>query len=252
MQHYELEESQYPDSLVGCKITCDHPLKPGRDIKPPFPGSSGFFLTMVAKPGSGKTSLLMKMFSKQRRKQDNIYYRAFKHITYVCPETSRASIMENPLEELDDDSKFNDLNYGILQRIQDIKKEYAKDSKQHYQQCLIVDDCAAYMKGHEAQEILLEIANNRRHLACSVILLYQYSYSLPKAIRSTSSHSIVWRPAAGDADIIRKEYLDNMSRPEYNRLLEFVFKSPHDFLFIDRTNQQIFRNLQLINVKGRK
>lgn len=252
MQHYELEESKYPDSLVGCKITCDRPLTPGRTIQPPFPGQSGFFMTMVAKPGSGKTSLLMKMFSKQRKRTHDIYYKSFKHITYVCPETSRASIDSNPLEGLEDDSKFDNLDYGILQRIQDIKKDYMKDKKPQHQQCLIIDDCAAYLKTRESQEILNEISMNRRHLSCSIILLFQYCHSLPKSIRAQVSHSIIWRPSSGDGSIIREEFLEGMTRPEYNRLVQFVFKDPHDFLFIDRTNQQIYRNLQPIHIRGSK
>ena len=104
---FKLEPSHY-ENLKSVSFSCDHRLTT-RDIREPFLNKS-FFMILCGPPGSGKTTMLFNMLSKQRRGQ-NIYYRVFKNILYVCPLHSRGSIENNPLDDLPADHVFDKLGY---------------------------------------------------------------------------------------------------------------------------------------------
>lgn len=234
---YSLEDSHYKN-LASIEINCDKPLTK-RSIKPPFPNCS-FFMAVVGPPGSGKSTLMLQMISS---KKDKIYYRVFKDIIYVCPESSRSSIENNPLEDVD---TYNALNYDIMEKVNENKEQYMKDEK-NYNQLLIIDDCGTYLKDSYAVEILNELSMNRRHKSLSIIILVQYIISVPRSVRSQISCMIMFKPANNDdLETLRREFV-NMKRKDFEALARFVFRERHDNLFIDRTNNELYKNLQKIN-----
>lgn len=237
---FELQESLY-DKLNNVILGCDRPLTK-RTIKAPFQNCN-FFYTIVGAPGSGKTTFMFSTLTT-KSKADRIYYKVFKDILYVCPKNSRSSVKDNPLEDLE--TVFDELGDEVKDVIIDNKKKYDEDNDKNYQQLLIIDDCSSDLKKLRNIELLSELSKNRRHLNLSIILLVQYLRDIPRSIRSQPSAVIIFKPANGlDFDIIRKEYI-NMKSDIFMQLMDFVFKDKHDQLFIDRNNNDLFKNLQKI------
>lgn len=234
---YKLEPSNY--DLKTVKMTCDEPLTK-REIKPPFLNQSFFFI-LCGPPASGKSTLLLQMLST--RGKNKIYYRVFKHILYVCPENSRSSVENNPLGDLE--TIYDELTSDVADKIEENKEEYSKAEKD-YKQLLIIDDCSAFLKNNENIKMLNKLSMNRRHLSLSIILLVQYIYNIPKSVRHQVNVIIIFKPANNeDLEVIRKEFV-NMKKDEFLQLSKFVFQNKHDHLFINISNNTLYKNLQKI------
>jgi len=238
MQKVTLEDSNY-SNLNSIQMLCDKPLTTKREIKEPFANCS-FFMSIIGPPGSGKSSLMLQMISS---KKDKIYYRVFKDIMYVCPSSSRSSVKDNPL---DDVVTFDNLNYDVLEEVQQNKERYDKQDK-NYNQLLIIDDCGSFLKDSSSIDMLNELSMNRRHISLSIIILVQYMVSIPRSVRSQLSSVIMFKPANNeDLETIRKEFV-SMKKKDFENLSRFVFRFKHDNLFIDRGNNELYKNLQKIN-----
>lgn len=241
MKRFELEPSRYGD-LSQVKMNCDKPLT-SKTIKPPFPNQS-FSMCVAGGPGSGKTSFILSLLKKPKRRDDNIYHRVFKHIIFVCPTSSRSSIENSPLADLPTDCLFDELDYSVEEKINEYKDEYTEQRKD-YATLLIIDDLGTSLSRHV--EMLSHLMMNRRHKNLSVILMVQYSISLPKSLRAQVSHPVLFRPSKQDHDTIRKEYTD-MNKTDYESFARFVWKKKHDSVIIDREKGLYYKNLQLIKM----
>jgi GTPase SAR1 family protein len=238
---FELEPSLY-EKLNVVKLGCDQPLTTKHEIRKPFQNSN-FFYAIVGAPGSGKSTFMFSMLTT-KSKADRIYYRVFKDILYCCPTNSQMSVKDNPLSSLE--TVYDKLSNDIKDKIIDNKKQYDEDKDKNYQQLLIIDDCSSDLKQLQNINLLSELSKNRRHLNLSLIILVQYLRDLPRSIRSQPSAVIIFKPANGlDYDIIRKEFI-NMPNVQFMELMDFVFKEKHDQLFIDRNNNDLFKNLMRI------
>ena len=234
---YKLEKSNY-DNLKTVKMTCDEPLTKKREIKEPFLNSSSFFYLLCAPAGSGKSTLMMQMLQTKQ-----LYYRLFKDIIYVCPPNSRSTVKDNPLCDLE--TVYDGLSSDIFDKIEENNDEYKKLDKKNYKQLLIIDDCSSSLKDHENLKMLSKLVMNRRHYSLSIIILVQYLYSVPKPIRSNINALIVFKPLMQDLEILRKEFI-NMKKDDFYELCRFVFQNKHDNLFINISNNTLYKNLQKI------
>ena len=244
MRRFELEESPFTRGLGAIRMGCDQPLTQ-RKIKV-MPNKS-FSMAITGKPGSGKSSFMLSLLSRAPKREDSIYYRVFADITYCCPPDSRASAIDSPLADLPPDAVFDNLDYAVEDRINDIHKKYMEDPSKKRCQLLIVDDLGQRLKTKAVQDLLTNLMYNRRHKALSIILLTQYTYSIPKQIRSVLSHVVLFKPSLQDHSTIQKEYLE-VDNQTWQHLSRFVFKEPHDTLFIDRDAGTYYKNLQRIHM----
>ena len=111
------------------QFNCDDIL--GKHIKEPFPNKS-FFLAIVGRPGSGKTSLLLNCLIEKGT--NRVYNKVFDKIIYVCPVNSRKSIKNNPFDELPEDQKFEIFNENVVKKIEEIREEFdGKKEVKNYQ-----------------------------------------------------------------------------------------------------------------------
>lgn len=239
---FELEPSKYK-KLNCVKLGCDRPLT-DNIIKEPFPNQS-FFMTVVGKPGSGKSSYMFSLLTT-KSKEDRIYYKVFKNIIYVCPKNSRGSVKNNPLEDLE--TVFDELGENVKDVIIDNKIKYDETPEKNYNQLIIIDDCSSDLKKLQNINMISELSKNRRHLSLSIILLVQYVRDIPRSIRSQNTHIILFKPGNGlDYDIIRKEFI-NMKQDIFNELMNFVFEDKHDNLIVNLETNTFYKNLQKINI----
>ena len=215
-------------------------------IKPPFPNTS-FFLTIIGKPGSGKTNLLVNMLTNR-----NIYKRVFDKVLLVMPKNSIKSLKNNIFEDLPESQQFNELTPDVFDTIKQFREEFdevdadTKKKPRSKNMLLILDDVTAQLKEKENQKLLIELSTNRRHLKLSIILISQYLRAIPRCVRSQTTNLVYFKPANElDNNIVRDEYI-NLPKDKFNDLMRFVFQNQHDFLFIDKNNESYFKNLNRI------
>ena len=244
MHRFELEPSEFTGDLASVRMQCDKPLTTKRNIKV-FPNKS-FSMAITGPPGSGKTSFCLSLFKKPSNMEDAIYYKVFKDILYVCPPDSRASAVDSPLGDLPSEMVFDDLTYDVEDVVNRNRKRYEEDGKPHCQ-LLIVDDLGQKLKSRECTAILANLMFNRRHKSLSIILLTQYTVSIPKQLRAQLSHVCLFHPSRQDVNTVRTEYTD-LDKDTFAHLSRFTFKDRHDMLYIDRDANQYYKNLQRIQM----
>lgn len=241
MKRFSIDEPLYSKLGSDVKMKCDFPLTKAT-IKPPFPNHH-FIMAITGPPASGKTSMLLKMLQKGKKKEDNVYFKVFSDIIWVCPPSSRNSIESgNPLADLKDEVIFDELNYEVQEMIEKNKKSYVTPKAQ----LLIIDDCGSVLR--DSIDMLNILAMNHRHMNLSIIILTQYTVSLPKSIRAQIGFPVLFKPSAQDYSTIHKEYLPELSNREFDQLAKLVWKEKHDNLIINRSNNTYYKNLGKINM----
>jgi DNA replication protein DnaC len=243
-----LQEPNYNFPVLN--FSCDNVF--ANHIKEPFPNKS-FFMVLCGRPGSGKTSLLLNLLNE--RNQNRVYYQTFHKILYCCPLNSRASVTNNPFEDLPENQKFESFSPDILQKIKEIRKEFLnneiekKKKKLKYKnenQLLIIDDCTSELKDKKNLKSFIEMTTNRRHLRLSIILLVQFLRAIPKPIRFQVTDVVLFKTSNRmDSRIIQEEYI-NMNNEKFLELTNFCWENDHDFIFINKNNEQYYKNLQRI------
>lgn len=242
--NFSLEDSNY--NLEPVKFNVDGSL--GDHIMEPFPNHS-FFWLICGKAGSGKTSLLINTL--KNKGANRVYNRVYDKITLVMPKNSRASIKDNPLDDLPSDQVFEEFDENVIEKVKENREEFDKidmKKKRGRNQLLILDDITASLKNNDVMKMLIELATNRRHLKLSIILLVQFLRAVPRPVRFQVTNVVFFKPSNNlDSKIIEEEYV-NMKPDEFKALTKFVFQDSHDFLFIDKNNEKLYKNLNKINI----
>jgi hypothetical protein len=241
-RQFDLEKPTYEFKQV--KFNVDDIL--GEHIKEPFPNKS-FFWCVVGKAGSGKTSLVINAL--RAKKENRVYRKVFDKIVLVMPKNSRASLKDNPLDDLPSDQVFDSMGPDVISKIEEIREDFDeqnKKKKRSRRQLLIMDDVTAYLKDNT--QTLVELATNRRHLKLSIILLVQYLRSIPRPVRLQVTHLTFFKPSNElELKTVYEEFI-NMDKHKFEELTRFIFNEPHDFIFIDKDYNKYFKNLQKINI----
>ena len=81
---------------------------------------------------------------------------------------------------------------------------------------------------------------NRRHLKLCQFFLIQSWLSTPLTIRKLYSNIIVFKPNKKEWETITEEVLEQ--EKDIADALLSLYKDPHDYLFINATNQKIYLN----------
>ncbi len=220
------------------EMTCDVVIHD--QIKPPLPGRRGaFFLVVCGIPGSGKTSCMVSLLSSR-----DAYRKAFDNVHVVMPSHSAASLKRNIFKG---HNRMNDeLTMDTLEMILESAKQEAE--KKH-NSLLILDDVTAELKNSSIQQLLKQIVFNRRHYRLSVLLLVQSYISIPLSLRKTITHGIFYKPRNKKEYAAVFEELIMLPQDTAEALQRFVFRNPHDFMFVDCETSSFHRNFDLIKIK---
>lgn len=231
---FEEEEPNY--KIKPPKMSCDYQLCKKHPIKDPFPNKS-FGMVICGKAGSGKTSFLMSMLNNKG--ENKIYRKVFKHILVVSP--SLTSLPDGLLNGIPPEQLYEELNDDVLDMITENNEDYKEKPEKNYSQLLILDDIASWLKLKKNVVFLNKMFFNRRHLRLSIILTTQYIYQVPKSVRANATDVILFQPTTSEFETIRKEFVP-MSKPKFIEFMKYVFREPHDTLYIN-DKREYFRNL---------
>jgi hypothetical protein len=218
-------------------MTVDNPISDR--ISDPLPNTASF-LGFIGAPGSGKSSLMMSMLTNP-----SFYHKAFHHIFFVCPASSRSSISGNPWEKHDPLKLHDELNQQVLNLV----LEYSKTASHEKQfTLLILDDCGAELKNKEVEKMLKRLVWNRRHLRLTIWIMSQSFIAMPLSIRKSLSHCVMFRPRnKRETEAIFSELLffPNEMR---EAIVQHVFpeNDTHGFLFMNTNTGNIYKRFNLL------
>eukprot|EP01051_Picozoa_sp_SAG22_P011351 SAG22_NODE_1082_length_5646_cov_20.621597_5_plen_230_part_01 len=175
--------------LTRPSVTIDIPLNP--KPKAPLPNKNGFAICVTGPSGSGKSSVMFSLI-----KSKDGYRKRFHKIISVIPESSLNSLKANPLKDLPEEQRFEDLT---LENLDDIIEMVEENREEDLLTLLLLDDVSAELQDPLILKKMMRLYLNRRHLKLSIISI---SHSLtgrgalPYTIRKNLSHLIMFKPSS--------------------------------------------------------
>ena len=222
------------------------PLKFKTDVElenviPPLPNKT-FFMALVGKPASGKSTTMSALLSKKPNKDGFGFYRKqFDHVYFIMPRNSLENLPDkHPYHKhikAEPDSFFPVLNGQTLGEVMTRAKADALEGERSL---LVIDDEQASLKKPEVIQLLQEVAANRRHYALSVCLLNQVWNGTPLVVRKMLSHAFIWRAAPKEFESIHDEAFFNLPKADAMELCEHAWSQDHGFVFIDLNSNKYY------------
>jgi len=221
------------------KFVCDDP---NNKIPQPFP-KSHFNMTLIGRPGSGKSSLATCIIAGKHRGH-SVYRKQFYNIIIICPEGSLRSLKKNPFKELPSDCIFHAFN---LENLNEIYKMVETNAEEEENTLLYLDDLGADFKngGKQLENLFKRMCFNRRHLRLSIINCIQRLYSVPAGVRAMTSDLIFFKLGKNENKILYDELID-ISKDKYAELCKFCFRSKHDCIMVNLNEMEFYRNFNKI------
>ena len=211
-----------------------------------IPHRNGFVYAMTGSGGSGKSSLLLSMFSSTK-----FYKKKFDNIYLFTPRSSFLSVEKHPFEnhqhvyhELTI-SKLND----IYHELNELKESSINDGTPIENSIIIIDDYANALKDNDLTIFLNKMIIKARHLSCCFIFTLQNFYLLPLTIRKQITNCSIFKTKnKKEWESIADELL-NMDKVKALELYKYVYDVPYTHLDIDTlNNDKIFKNFNLLEI----
>jgi energy-coupling factor transporter ATP-binding protein EcfA2 len=236
-----IEEDERKRRLPVMSFSVDQRLTV-KDISP-FPNKHSF-IVFAGAPGSGKTTLALGVLTSLQ-----FYGRVFDRVYPIIPEESVNSMRDNPFSDLEKGRVKNELNEEILT---DLHEELKQNAAKSLNSVLIIDDFASDLKRKDVQRLLRMLVLNRRHLRLTLMILTQGYILIPLDLRKVINTLVLFKPMTKkESNLIAEELSLPLSRSEWDKLLRFVFRDPHDITVINpgETVEKMFsRNLNPVKL----
>lgn len=181
--------------------------------------------------GQGKTTLAVQMIN-------SLYKGCFADIYVVMPENSIASIPDkvNFTKHLDpEEHLYHTYDEDTLNTIYDKLQENAENGNHSL---LVVDDFGNDYKNKACEKLMNRIIIRMRHLRCSVMVLCQNIYQLPKKMREVASCLVSYNLGKSQMEKIFREFM-NMKPEEFADVMK-LYSEPHTYLLLNIRNQKLY------------
>ena len=236
-----ITETKNPDEpiLRRPKFVVDYKIK---DIVKPFPDQASY-MVFVGKSRSGKSSLLTSLLLDKK-----MYRKAFHNILYVVPQhsfTSMAENPDNPFLEIDPDKIYHDLDFDVLSSILTRIHGYAEQGEDTL---LIFDDFSSEIKHPRLLRLLNRAVNNRRHERLSIWMSVQTYRSIPLSNRKTINYLVMFKPSNAAEQKSVWEEMTMLSRDKFDELCAYVFDRPHQYMVLDRDNDEYYKGFSKLTI----
>ncbi len=220
----------------------------------PLPKANVIYIISGMK-GSGKSTLALNLL----KKKSSPYYKYYDNIFLISPTANRDSKFDKLVDELKNEDKFyNELNdeviNDIMERLNNFNDEYKealeeeeeepkkrKNKKQTMRRepanLLILDDCIHALPKANSSSALSKLWTTSRHHKLSIWVMVQKYNKLPPLLRTQADLlSLFCTNNRQEIDTIISDL--NIDNDRFNKLFNFVCKSPSDFLHISLFNGQ--------------
>lgn len=174
-----------------------------------------FSFLLVGPPGSGKSHLLMQLLTNKR-----LYGRKYEHVLWFSPSLGTLKV-PLPKKNLHDELDFKAMD--------DVLKSVGKDERALF----VFDDMVVDIE--KQLRPFLKMIYNRRHLAgrgLSVIITTQKLSKIPLALRAAMSSVFLWKTTNKKEIKSTWEEFINIAYKDFERLLQYVWDAPHNFLML--------------------
>jgi hypothetical protein len=193
---------------------------------------------VCGKPRSGKTTIIISQLTNTH----GIFYRKFNKVYIFSP--SVATIGKKL--ELEDDRFSPEFDVEKLQEIID-EQTKSKDSEEEPDEVLLIFDDLISDISKDKSKAFQRAILNRRHLHLSIIVVAQTYNMVPAKLRKNFSDCLILNTNnQTELNCIRKE-LTTFSTREFNELIDYSFREPHDFLLFRIGD--IFRNFNKLEIQ---
>lgn len=236
---------EHSDSKVIIRrptFNCDGCL--GDHIPSPLPNGHHFML-FAGKAASGKTSLALSLLCANGKAR--VYRKCYEHVHIIAPNHSLHSLKQDYFKNHPHDRIHNELTGDILSQIKESAKELRLE--EDGRTLILIDDMTSALKEKWVQKELCDIAFNRRHLGISVWILAQSYKMIPLNVRKALTHLVLFKPTnKKEFQAVFEEliYLDKDTAEDLSR---FVFREPHDHLFLDVNHSKFYRNWNTLSIE---
>ena len=202
------------------------------DVDAPLPAYYNFFMIVVGRPNSGKSTLWLNWINKR----DSPYYKKF----------DRVYIFSNSLQTITTKIKLpEDRLYKGISQLEEVIKQLEKEDEKVL---MIIDDCIADIKN---VKYITELILNRRHIGggISLIITTQVYNLLEKAYRKCASELVLFQTTnKEELESIYKEY-SQMSYEDFKKICRYCFKKDnHEFIFINTNKNLFYHNFNLLEI----
>ncbi len=244
-QSVTITESKSDFSITRPSFACDNKLSDDPNFPSDILPNFSYYMVFSGPPKSGKTSNAIALLTSKGKKK--VYRGVFSNIIVFMPEESQRSLKNNPFKNIDPKKNFDELTAENLEQAYEILKEFAEDEENSL---LFMDDMASYMKDNEVKKLLNMIIRNRRHLRCSIMNCVQSYNSIPLDNRKLITH--LWSGKISNKKEAQNIFEELVFQPRtvYEVLLKYVYKKPHDFMFMNVIDNKIYKNWNLLNIKS--
>lgn len=214
---------------MKCDVPIDSKLEKYEGIKACW---SYYNFTIVAGVmGQGKTSTTIGLIK-------SVFRGCFHNIITIIPEISLASIpqRDNVFSQCPEEDVYHSYDADTLE---EIYGRLTEDSASGYSTLLVIDDFASDFKNNKAAEkILNRIIIKMRHLKCSIMLLGQNIYQMPKKWREVATNLLCFNLGKSQMEKIFNEFYQ-YSPTQFAEIMT-LYKEPHDYLLLNLKHKRLF------------
>lgn len=189
------------------------------------------FTIIAGLMGAGKTTLAVQMIS-------SLYRNIFTDVYVIMPANSIASIPDkhNFTKELEpDEHLYHEYNEDTLNTVYSKLEENAEGGNHSL---LLLDDFGNDYKDKRCEKLLNRIIIRMRHLRCSIMVLAQNIYQLPKKMREVASNLVCYNLGKSQMEKIFHEFL-NVRQEQFVDIMR-LYKEPHDYLLLNVRKQKLY------------
>ena len=219
------------------KINAVHMANDARikNVVAPLNDAYGFFILLVGKPASGKTTFWINLINK---KSKNTYYKKFDQV-YVFSK-SLDTITEKI--KLDQEHIFDSID-ELEDTIEHIKTNNVGPA------LIILDDLVCDIKD---PTYILQLIYNRRHLGSgiSIIITSQVYNKIALSIRKCCTDLILFSTNnKRELASIYDDFVD-LTKQDYYDVVRYCFKSDnHQFIWLDTSKNIFYHNFNLLKLE---
>jgi DNA replication protein DnaC len=224
--------------LKTIKMNCDfklHEKLEHTELTKSFFNKTNFTL-IVGSCGSGKSTWTISFVK-------NLYRKVFNNVYLIMPPSSRASIQDNPFEDLAEDKVHDELDEETINFIYEMLKV---NSEENETSLLILDDVQRALKDKSVLKSLKNVIANRRHLKTTTFCIVQNYNALDKSLRALATNIICFANLTpSQFETIREEHL-NIDKDTFKKIRKMCYSEPHDWMLINCESERIFKKFDEI------